>query len=234
VQPGSEAQFLAPMPTKALWGIGPKTSSRLAESGIKTIGDIARLSKEDRLKYLGNYGEELARRSLGIEESVIHTSHKLKSVSNETTYPRDVKDVETLYETLHWLSESVGRRLRKKNLRGNTVKLKLRWHDFTTMTRQVTLPDSTNDDNEIYLWVKDLFNKTWKEGKPIRLLGVGVTHFSEPKKQLSLWDNQKKNGNKLLSAVDSLKERYGRDAIIRGSELKRKLIEKDTSEDNDV
>jgi nucleotidyltransferase/DNA polymerase involved in DNA repair len=220
IPPGKEAEFLALLPTKALWGIGPKTAERLAGHGIYTIGDITRWSKEDRTKHLGKYGDELAKRASGIDESPIHTSHKVKSVSNETTFARDITDVQILYETLHKLSESVGRRLRKKNLAGITVRLKLRWHDFTTLTRQATLSNPTNDDREIYSAVKDLFNKVWQKGKPVRLLGVGVTQFSKPDSQLSLWDNQTKKDTKLLTAVDHLRERYGRNTIIRGSDLK--------------
>jgi DNA polymerase-4 len=141
----------------------------------------------------------------GIDNSLVHTGHSVKSVSNETTYAEDVKDIQVLYETLHSLSESVGRRLRRKHLQGDTVKLKLRWHDFTTLTRQSTLPSPTNDDREIYASVKDLFNKTWIKGKPVRLLGVGVTGFDQPPRQLTLWDGSSKKDDHLLTAVDSLK-----------------------------
>jgi DNA polymerase-4 len=220
IPPGEEANFLAPLPTIALWGIGPKTSARLAELGIQTIGDIAQWSKDDRNKHFGKYGDDLEKRSLGIDDSPVHTSHLLKSVSNETTFARDVKDEQILYETLHKLSESVGRRLRKKHVEGSTVKLKMRWHDFTTITRQTTLRDPTSDDREIYKSVKELFIKSWKKGKPVRLLGVGVTQFNKPTKQLSLWDMTNKKDDHLFSAVDSLRERYGKNAIIRGSELK--------------
>ena len=150
----------------------------------------------------------------------IHTSHEVKSVSNETTFARDVDDMQILYETLHKFSESVGRRLRKKNLSGNTIKLKLRWQNFTTLTRQVTLPNPTNDDHEIYSSVKDLFNSTWKKGKPVRLLGVGVTNFENNPHQLSLWDTPDKKDSNLLTAVDSIRERYGKNTIMRGSDLK--------------
>ncbi len=220
IPPGNEAEFLAPLPTKALWGIGPKTAERLAGHGIHTIGDITRWSKEERTKHLGKFGEELVKRALGIDDSPIHTSHKVKSVSNETTFARDITDEQILYETLHKLSESVGHRLRKKNLAGSTVKLKLRWHDFSTLTRQATFLNPTNDDREIYTAVKDLFNKVWHKGKLVRLLGVGVTQFSKPPSQLSLWDTQNKKDTKLLTAVDHLRERYGRNTIIRGSDLK--------------
>lgn len=233
VLPGEEAQFLAPLPTKALWGIGPKTSARLAELGIHTIGDITRWPAEERRKQLGKFGDYLAKSALGIDDSPISTSHELKSVSNETTFARDVSDVQVLYETLHQLSESVGRRLRKHDLSGNTIKLKLRWSNFTTLTRQQTLPKPTNDDREIYAAVKELFNKTWQKGKPVRLLGVGVTGFFNQASQLSLWDLPDKKGSQLLSAVDDLRERYGRNSIMRGSDLKYSKGDRDDNDSND-
>jgi DNA polymerase-4 len=232
VQPGHEAEFLGPLPTKALWGIGPKTSIRLSEIGIHTIGDITRMPKQDLIKLLGKFGEDLERRALGIDNSQIHTSHEVKSVSNETTFSRDVTDVHALYETLHSLSESVGRRLRKKNLKGSTIKLKLRWSNFTTLTRQETLPDPTNDDREIYAAVKELFNKTWKKGKPVRLLGVGITQFDNPSKQLSLWDVSSKKDANLFTALDDVRQRFGKDSIMRGSDLKYKKPDSKRNDDS--
>ena len=230
VSPGKEAHFLAPLPTKALWGIGPKTSEKLANLGIRTIGDISRWPDIERRKFFGKYGDELAKRSLGIDDSLVQTSHTIKSVSNETTFAQDISDVQTLYETLHRLSESVGRRLRKKNLVGNTVKLKLRWQNFSTLTKQVTLSFPTNDDNEIYHSAKDLFTLSWQKDRPIRLLGIGVSHLSEPSGQLSLWKTESQKDGKLLTAVDELKEKYGKNAIIRGSELKNLISEQQKPE----
>jgi DNA polymerase-4 len=226
VLPGKEAEFLAPLPTKELWGIGPKTAARLDALGIHTIGDIAQIQKKDLIKYLGKFGAELEKRALGIDEGPVHSDDEVKSISNETTFIHDVSDIQILYETLHSLSERVGRRLRKKSLKGNTIKLKLRWQDFTTLTRQATLPNSTNDDLEIYAAVKDLFNKTWKKGKPVRLLGVGVTQFSKPVKQLSLWDAPSKKDVNLFAAVDVLRDRYGKNTIMRGTDLQYKKTEK--------
>jgi DNA polymerase-4 len=219
VLPGTEAEFLAPLPTQALWGIGPKTSARLAEHGIKTIGDIVHLSMEERHKYLGKYGDDLLSRALGIDETPIHTSHGVKSVSNETTFAHDIDDIETLHETLHRLSESVGRRLRYKNLSGDTIKLKLRWKNFTTLTRQITLSLPTSADNEIYEAVRDLFDSTWEKGMPVRLLGVGVSHFEKNPYQLGLWDRPDEKETDLLTAVDHIRDKYGKNTIMRGSEL---------------
>ncbi len=226
VLPGEEADFLAPLPTQSLWGVGPKTATRLGELGIHTIGDITRMSSQDLTKYLGKFGAELEKSARGINDSPIYTSHDVKSVSNETTFATDINDQQILYETLHHLSESVGRRLRKHDLKGNTIKLKLRWQDFTTLTRQETLPTPTNDDREIYSAVKDLFNRTWVERKPVRLLGVGVTQFAKTIRQLSLWDAPEPKNVNLLTAVDRLRERYGKNTIMRGSDLKYKKADK--------
>lgn len=114
VPPGHEAEFMAPLPTNALCGIGPKTAARLSNLGIHTIGDITRLPKQDVIKILGKFGEDLEKRARGIDDSPIHASHEVKSVSNETTFSHDITDVQILYETLHSLSESVGRRLKKE------------------------------------------------------------------------------------------------------------------------
>ncbi len=226
VPPDHEAEFLAPLPTQALWGIGPKTAARLSALGIRTIGDITQIPKQDLVKILGKFGEDLEKRALGIDNSPIHTNHEIKSVSNETTFAHDVAEIDILNETLHALSESVGRRLRKKDLSGKTIKLKLRWHNFTTITRQVSLTVPTNDDHEIYAGVKKLFNHTWKKGEAVRLLGVGVTQFEKPVQQLSLWETPNKKDSKLFTAVDEVRNRYGKNSIMRASELKNKNAKK--------
>jgi len=230
IPPGMEANFLSPLPTTALWGIGPKTGARLDELGIHTIGDITRWSKNDLIKRFGKFGTELSVRAQGIDESPIITSHEVKSISQETTFAQDVKDMQILRETLHHLSEKVGRSARKENLAGSTVRLKLRWYDFTTITRQVSLSHPSNDDEVIFNTSLKLLKKVWQADKPVRLLGVGITKFGKSVEQLSLWDTAKKKDGHLLAAVDTLREKYGDHAILRGSELKRVSPKEEKSE----
>ena len=218
VPPGQEAAFLAPLPTQALWGIGPKTSERLADLGLMTIGDVAVWPEEDLAQRFGKIGYDLARRAKGIDDRLVETERETKSISQETTFPRDVTDAQTLHQTLRKQAEGVGRRLRKSGLAGATVKLKLRWSDFTTLTRQVTLPQPTDQDEQIYASVLSLFDKAWALGRPVRLLGVGVSGFGQAR-QLGLWDKVLPENQRLQETLDSLRERFGDDAVRRGDEL---------------
>ncbi len=139
VPSGKEAEFLSPLPADMLWGVGPKTSARLSELGIHTIGDIARWPEEELIRLFGENGREMAKHARGQDERPVVTEHETKSISQEITFSRDVRDDQSLEKTLVEMSDEVGRRLRKNNLAGTTIKLKIRWPDFTTLTRQVTL-----------------------------------------------------------------------------------------------
>lgn len=221
VRPGQEAAFLAPMPVRELWGVGPKTAEALARLGIRTIGDLARWSEADLAQRFGKHGSDLARRAKGIDDSPVEPESETKSVSKEVTFSRDVGDRQMLRRTLRQLSEEVGRKLRRDQLAGSTVKLKLRWADFTTLTRQVTLEQATNHDDVICQAALDLFERNWTEGRPVRLIGVGVSGFREGSQQLGLWEQPSLSPEreKLEAALDELRERFGRHVIRRGSDL---------------
>lgn len=139
VPPGQEATFLAPLPVEALWGVGPKTAERLHGLGLHTIGDLARWPEADLVRRFGQHGHDLARHSKGLDERPVVTEHEAKSISQEVTFAKDITDGSLLQDTLRRQSEQVGYQLQRKGLSGTTVKLKLRWADFTTLTRQVTL-----------------------------------------------------------------------------------------------
>ncbi|MEM7030404.1 MAG: DNA polymerase IV [Chloroflexota bacterium] len=218
VPPGQEAQFLAPLPTQSLWGIGPKTAERLAALGLTTIGDVAQWPADDLARRFGKLGADLNQRARGIDERPVEVDRETKSISQEVTFPVDVSDGDVLRNALRKQAERVGRRLRKSNLSGSTVRLKIRWADFTTRTRQTTLPRPTNQDNEIYEQAVNLFEKIWQLGRPVRLIGLGVSGFGQPR-QLGLWDEASAEGQQLQQTLDDLRERFGDDAIKWGRDL---------------
>lgn len=216
VPAGEEAKFLAPLPADMLWGVGPKTSARLSELGIHTIGDIANWPQKELANLFGENGRDLWQRSHGIDNRPIVTEYETKSVSQETTFNVDARDEKTLEKTLRGLSMQVGRQLRKNDLAGKTVKLKIRWSDFTTITRQVTLPAPTDNDDEISRTAVKLMKSVRKPNQAVRLIGVGVSGISAPVRQLSLWDAGSEKSRKLQEVVDQLQEKYGRGIIHKG------------------
>ncbi len=220
VPPGQEAAFLAPLPAQTLWGVGPKTADALASLGIHTIGDLARWPSADLARRFGKVGVDLAGRARGLDDRPVVTGHEAKSISQETTFTRDVKDGKALRDTLRDLSDQVGRRLRQSGLSGATVKLKLRWPDFTTLTRQTTLSQPTDQGDEIYNAVTRLFDDVWRPGKAVRLLGTAVTGLGTSVQQLSLLDEGSEKKRRLQTAIDELRERFGSRVVQRASQLK--------------
>jgi DNA polymerase IV len=216
VPPGREAAFLEPLPATMLWGVGPKTEAKLAEAGIKTIGDIARAPEADLSRRFGENGRDLSRRARGQDDSPISTSHEVKSVSQETTFARDLSDDRQLASTIRGLAAQVGRRLRQSGIAGTTVRIKLRWPDFTTLTRQVSLPQPTDQDEEIFHHAMELLGKVRAKGKAVRLIGVGVSGLGLPVRQLELWGENAEKARRLQEALDSVRARYGDKAIRRG------------------
>jgi DNA polymerase-4 len=216
VPPGEEAAFLAPLPADMLWGVGPKTAARLAELSIHTIGDIAHWPEEDLVRRFGENGRDLSRHARGIDERPIVTEHETKSISQEITFSRDVRDDKQLERTLRDLSAQVAKQLRQNDLAGKTVKLKLRWPDFTTLTRQDTLPQLSDQEAEIASTAAALLRSVRRSGQAVRLIGVGVSGLGPPVRQLSLWDDGGEKSRKLQEAVDALQEKYGAEVIHKG------------------
>jgi DNA polymerase IV len=218
VPAGEEAKFLAPLPADMLWGVGPKTSARLSELGIHTIGDIANWPQKELINLFGENGRDLWQHANGIDNRPIVTEYETKSISQETTFSVDIRDEKTLEKKLREQARDVARQLRKSDLVGKTVKLKLRWSDFTTLTRQTTLPTSTDNEDEIFRTAVRLMKSVRKQDQAVRLIGVGVSGIGSPVRQLSLWDSGAggEKSRKLQEVVDQLQEKYGKNIIHKG------------------
>ncbi len=200
-----------------------KTAAQLRQRGITTIGRLAALSEFEIKTFFGRHGESMQRRAKGIDNTPVYPeSGDPKSISNEITFQEDKDDEEELLMILRGLSEKVGSRLRKKELAGSVVQIKIRYSDFSTYTRQTSVGDCTNLDQDIYEEAVKLFLKHWSRGRPVRLLGVGVSNLDKPHRQLSLWENDSGKREDLTRAVDDLRERFGKDIIKRADMLKGK------------
>jgi DNA polymerase IV len=219
VPAGQEAAFLAPMPVRALWGVGPKMEEHLVEMGIRTIGQLAAYGEKALVERFGKWGHDLAKHACGMDDSPIHTEHAAKSISQETTFDKDISDVVILEHTLRDLTEQVGARLRAHELCASTVRVKLRWPDFTTPTRQLTLQQPTDQDGILFAAVQQLFLKLWQPGRAVRLLGVGTSGLSACAHQLPLWETTTEKERRLLEAVDELRQRYGKQVIRKGRSI---------------
>ena len=235
VPSGQEAAFLAPLPVRMLWGVGPKTKDRLAERGVKTIGDMANMSAHSLIESLGDNGLELASRARGEDDRPVKEGRDPKSMSAERTFSTDISDWPVLRTIILRLSETVGRRLRKAELAGHTIRVKVRWPDFTTKTRQVRLEQPTDRERIIFDESCKLFKGLWKKGQAVRLLGVGVSDLHEPIRQLDLFNRQWDRDERLQQAIDSIRNQYGPDSLRRAGGLRKQTPpERDKQPEDDV
>jgi DNA polymerase-4 len=192
VAPGDEASFLAPMPVRSLWGVGPKAEEALAEMGISTIGELARADAAALAARFGVRGQWFHRTANGLDDQPVETEHERKSVGAETTFPRDLRDGEELRQILSTVAQDVARRLREKGLRARTVVLKLRYSDFRTITRQTRLAEGVDGAEQLAAAAAALLEKTARPDDRFRLLGIHGTSLqtgddSASGEQLRLW-----------------------------------------------
>lgn len=219
VYPGEEADFLSPLPVNMLWGVGPKTSQQLEHMGIHTIGDLASWNEVELTDRFGKIGAELITRAQGIDNRPVCTIQEMKSISQETTFARDIDDIAIIKKTLSKLAEQVGQRLRRSEYNCSTIRIKVRWQNFKTLTRQITLDKPTDQDTIIIACACQLFDNVWQHGEKVRLLGVGVSGFNTSPFQLSLWDTSSDDDKLLQEAIDKLRSRYGNRIIHRGADF---------------
>jgi DNA polymerase-4 len=226
VPPGEEAAFLAPLAVRKLWGVGEVTGRELAKLGIQTIGDLARLSLEELQARFGAHGEGMWHAAHGIDDSPVTPEHEAKSLSREETFAQDVRDPAVLRRELLRLSDAVAARLRRHDFQARTVSLKLRYGDFTTMTRQVTLPQPTDAGPIICAQATALLDAAWDRRRPVRLLGVAAENLVRLPRQLRLFEQEAEADEvrherqaRLDAALDRIRARFGDRAVQRASLL---------------
>jgi DNA polymerase-4 len=219
VMPGQEAKFLAPLDVRDIPGVGKVMEQKLHEMGIFQVGDLAKLEESDLDERFGKWGLALAGKSRGEDaggwfDSDVGERADAKSMSHEHTFNQDTANPEQLHSTLMRLSEMVGRRLREANVYARTIQLKLRYEDFTTVTRAHSLEQPTQMDTEIFEQSRRLFTNNWKRGVPVRLLGVQASNFETVPEQISLLGPARnERWKKALAAADQLRDKFGESAI---------------------
>ncbi len=186
VSPGEEEAFLAPLKVTRIPGIGPRMGEKLARLGIHQVQDLRKLSRTHLQARFGKYGDAMWRWARGIDDRPVHEGQEAKSVSTERTFREDIREEEELLRILKKLSERVARELDKDSRAGATVTIKVRYADFSTYTRQHTGVEAVWEREEIYRIARRLFIRNWIPGAALRLLGVGVSNFTERKGQLRL------------------------------------------------
>ena len=226
VWPGREARFLAPLEVRRIPGVGKVTEKNLHAFGIKRIGDLAMLGEKDLETRFGKWGLALAGKAQGLDaggwfDAEIGERGDPKSISHEHTFNEDTRDQDQLEATLTHLAERVGRRLREHGLHARTIQLKLRYSDFTTITRAHSLPAPTQLDIDLIEESRRLLRSSWDKAKTVRLLGVHASGFEHDAGQIDLLDGGRtERWRSALQAADKLRDKYGESAVALGSGLR--------------
>jgi DNA polymerase-4 len=220
IAPGEEQAFLNPLPIAKLPGVGEKTEQSLKEMGITTIGELASLPLDTITRRFGATGAVLHSYAKGIDDREVEAPGEAKSISQQLTFARDTLDRNLLEANLHNLCQEVCQELRSQNKRAKCVAIKLRYADFKTITRQVTLKEASDVTQVVFATAQQLLNKTLaKQEKPIRLIGVRVSSLVGEEKQLSMFDPKVAKFGHLDQAVDKIRKKYGPTAIKTGNSI---------------
>ena len=238
VLPGTERAFLAPLPVGAMSGVGPATQERLRKMGIRTLGELSRADERELERTFGVLGPRMALRAAGLERSAVAEAaapEEVKSVSNERTFSEDLTERDQIRAGIAHVSEMVGRRLRRKGLRGHTVTLKVKYDATHARTAQRALAEPTDDERVFGRVAASLLDELWQPGMRVRLLGVGVSGFDGARpSQMSLFGDEAAEGegrdrSALGRVTDALRERFGDDAVSYGRDLRFKDRTSDTA-----
>jgi DNA polymerase IV len=219
---GREQEFLDPLPVERLWGVGKQSSKVFERMGIRTIGQLRQWPMDTLVSRFGSNGEYLWQLAHGIDDRSVVPEREAKSISHETTFEQNINDLDVLRAWLLDLTEQVGWRLRRNGLRGRTVHLKVRFADFSTITRCQTFPEPTDITQELWQAADELLcHRLPPSHLPIRLIGMGVSGFGESGyRQGMLFDQEERQKYTNLDAVaDQVRERFGSSALRRGASV---------------
>ncbi|MCH7811615.1 MAG: DNA polymerase IV [Chloroflexi bacterium] len=218
VPAGQEAAFLAPRPVRDMPGVGPQAQAELLRQGIRTLGQLAALPSAQLRRIFGKWGPALAERARGIDATeVAGERESAKSVSREGTYARDIEDAKVLRASLRGYAESIGADLRRMGRRARSVTMKLRYGDFTTITRSRTLAQPSYSDEELYRTGADLLRQALaRDGRSVRLIGLGAANLVDDATQLGLFEQRELSKDALLHSIDRLRAKYGHRSVQTG------------------
>ncbi|MCU0645356.1 MAG: DNA polymerase IV [bacterium] len=220
VEPGQVTEFLHPLPISKMWGVGKKTEVQLKAMGIQTIGDLAKLSQDAVIKKFGKSGLHFWTLANGIDEREVESDHSVKSVSLENTYDEDVSDEKIIEQTISAIADNLSRILRKKQVKGKTVTLKIRLHDFSTFTRSHSFGSYFDSSQLISATALNLYHDFQKHGKKVRLLGIAVSNLNtQCNEQLGFFDAENKQDRQIDQVIDLVQNKFGPDLIKKASLL---------------
>jgi len=224
VLPEQVREFLDPMPLTVLRGVGVKTAPRLQRMGLKTVGDVRRLSLEELRRHIGaRAGTQVHLQARGIASDQVYPATERKSISKETTFAEDIVDSAVLRDTLRWAAQEVGFLARHEGLTGTTVTLKIRFHPFETHSRSRTLPVRTASDGVIFRTAWELFQAEAWAGKPVRLIGLGLSGWeAQDSVQPDLFGTEAPDPHphpqdqQLDETLDAIRRKFGKGYLQRG------------------
>lgn len=212
---GKEKSFLAPLSVIKIPGVGKETAIKLLKMGVETVKLLSEIPVEMLQNFLGRPGADLWRKANGIDESPVVPFHEQKSLSTENTFDQDTIDMRFIHTELVRMTERLAYDLRKQNRLTGCLTVKLRYSDFTTYTKQLTIP-YTNADHVLMNTANELFAKLYERRMLIRLIGIRFTNLIPGNYQIRLFEDTQEN-IKLYQAIDSVKRRYGEKFVMRAA-----------------
>lgn len=220
IPPGKEKEFLFPLKVSKIPGVGEHMNLNLKSIGIHTIKELNDFGKENLEKEFGKYGYSLWRKSEGLSDGPVSNYHEAKSISTENTFQENSSNIDFLMQELVRMTEKVAYELRQDNKLAGCIAVKIRYPNFDTTSKQTSI-DFTCRDDELIPIAKNLFQKLYKHGNLVRLLGVRLSDFSNNAVQANLFINDAKKVE-LYKAIDDVKNKYGKYSLNKARTIKLK------------